>query len=88
MRVPVDPSNAEAIRPLSTPLAVTVREGPGGRPEAVLLGGQWRRVDRIDDLWWMPEPLTRTYYRVGREDGGEFTLFRDLREDLWYRQDS
>ena len=39
------------------------------------------------DLWWMPRPMTRTYYRVGREDGGEVTLFLDGREDRWFRQD-
>ncbi len=31
--------------------------------------------------------MTRTYYRVGREDGGEATLFRDQRENRWFRQD-
>ncbi len=93
MQVPVDASGADGMKPLSVPLSVTVREGPDGQPEAVRLGERWRRVARIEDtwsfdLWWMPQPLTRTYYRVGREDGGEVTLFRDQREDRWYRQDS
>ena len=53
---------------------------------------RWHRVARIEDLWcfdlwWMPRPMTRTYYRVGREDGGEVTLFLDQREDRWFRQD-
>ncbi len=53
--------------------------------------GEWRRVARIEDswtfdLWWLPKPLTRTYYRVEREDGGEVTLFRDQHEDCWYQQ--
>ena len=53
--------------------------------------GEWRRVARIEDswtfdLWWLPKPLTRTYYRVEREDGGQVTLFRDQHEDCWYQQ--
>ena len=38
------------------------------------------------DLWWMPQPLTRTYYRAGRADGGEVTLCRDQRQGRWSRQ--
>ena len=53
--------------------------------------GEWRRVTRIEDswtfdLWWLPRPLTRTYYRVEREDGGQVTLFRDQHDDRWYQQ--
>ena len=92
MQVPLDASGADGMRPLSLPSPVAVREGPEGEPAAVLLGERWQRVSRIEDLWcfdlwWMPQPLTRTYYRVGREDGGEVTLFRDRRENRWFRQD-
>ena len=92
MRVPLDASGTGGMRPISLPSPVAVQEGPEGEPAAVLLGEQWQRVARIEnlwcfDLWWMPEPLTRTYYRVGKEDGGEVTLFRDQREDRWFRQD-
>ena len=53
--------------------------------------GEWWRVARIEDswtfdLWWLPRPLTRTYYRVEREDGGQVTLFRDQHDDRWYQQ--
>ena len=93
MRVPLDPSGAGEMLPLSLPSPVPVREGPGGEPAAVQLEERWRRVARVDDrwefdLWWMPQPLTRTYYRVGSDDGGgEVTLFRDHRQDRWFRQD-
>ena len=51
----------------------------------------WQQVARIEDswtfdLWWLPKPLTRTYYRVERENGGQVTLFRDQHEDCWYQQ--
>ena len=93
MRVPIEASGAEGMKPLSVPAPVTVREGQDGQPEAVRLGERWHRLAGVEDLWcfdlwWMPDPMTRTYYRVGREDGGEVTLFRDQREDCWYRQDS
>ena len=93
MRVPLDPFGADGMKPLSLPSPVAVQEGPEGEPAAVLLGERWQRVARIEnlwcfDLWWMPRPMTRTYYRVGREGGGEVTLFRDQREDRWFRQAS
>ena len=92
MQVPLDPSNSGDMKPLSLPSPVEVREGPTGEPMEVRLGAGWQRVARIEnlwcfDLWWMPQPMTRTYYRVSREDGRELTLFRDEREDQWFRQD-
>ena len=92
MQVPLDASGAGGMRPLSLPSPASVSEGPEGEPAAVRVGEEWHRVSRIDevwcfDLWWMPQPMTRTYYRVGREDGGEVTLFRDQREHHWFRQD-
>ena len=93
MQVPLDASGAEGMKPLSLPSPAAVSEGPEGDPAAVRLGERWQRVARIEevwcfDLWWMPQPLTRTYYRVGREDGGEVTLFRDHRSSRWFRQDA
>ena len=92
VQVPIDPSGAGGMKPLSTASPATVREGTDRQPAAVRLGGSWHGVARIEDLWcfdlwWMPRPMTRTYYRVGREDGGEVTLFLDQREDRWFRQD-
>ena len=92
MQVPLDASGAGGMRPLSLPSPVAVREGPEGEPAAVQLGERWHGVSRIEDLWcfdlwWMPQPMTRTYYRVGREDGGAVTLFRDQQQQRWFRQD-
>ena len=86
VQVPIDPSGKDAMKPLSTPAAVAVREGPDRQPAAVRLGSCWCGVARIEDLWWLPEPLTRTYYRVSAEDGRQVTLFRDQRGGRWYRQ--
>ena len=91
VQAPLDPSGSGAIRPLLTPEPVAVQEGENRQPAAVRLGEHWRRVARIEerwsfDLWWLPQPLARIYYRVEREDGGEVVLFRDRHEDCWYRQ--
>ena len=91
LQVPVDPSGRDAIKPLQTPQPVEVRTERNGQPAAVRVGRHWRRVARIDDrwtfdLWWLPEPVTRSYYRVDPGDGRRMTLFRDGRNDFWYRQ--
>ena len=103
LQVPLDPLGKDAIKSLHRPARVAVREGEDRDPLAVRLGKRWHRVAGIADrwtfdLWWFPNPLNRTYYRVDREDGGQVTLFRDnnppdlslakgaIREDCWYQQ--
>jgi len=99
LQIPIDPEKREDIRPLHAPARVEVREGAGGEPAEVQLGKRWRRVARVADrwtfdLWWLAQPITRAYYRVGLgENGhaggngdGQVTLFRDEREGGWYRQ--
>ena len=93
LRVPIDPLAEGEMQPIAAPVAVGVREGPEREPEAVRVGRQWRRVERIEDrwsfeLWWGPVPTARAYYVVTREDGGRQTLFRDLHGGGWYGQRS
>ncbi len=62
-----------------------------GRTMSEADAGEWKQVIRIEDswtfdLWWLPKPLSRTYYRVERESGGQVTLFWDQHEDCWYQQ--
>ena len=89
--VPVDPSAREAIRPLHSPEPVEVREKAEGEPVSMLYRKRWRHVARIDDrwmfdLWWLPRPVTRTYYRVDPGDGVPITVFRDEWSGRGYRQ--
>ena len=91
LQVPVDPSGSDAIKPLHSPMPVDVREGMGSEPVSVRLRRRWHRVARIADkwtfdLWWLPEPVTRAYYRVDPGDGRQITLFRDRINGRWYRQ--
>ena len=91
VQVPLDRSGNYSIRPVATPTEVSVREGDRRRPVAVLLGDRWCPVTRVADLWtfdlwWLPKPIARTYYRLNGDDGRQITLFHDRRGDNWYRQ--
>ncbi len=91
LQVPVSSSGKGELRPLSRPTSVAVREGPDHQPLALSLGRRWSRVARIEDqwcfdLWWLPQPLARSYYRICSEDGSTVILFRDGHDNCWYRQ--
>ena len=91
VQVPIDPSGRDAIRPLYSPKPVEVREGTEREPVSLRMGRNWEQVARIDDrwtfdLWWLPEPVTRAYYRIDPGDGRQVTLFLDRTNDRWYRQ--
>ena len=80
VQAPLDHQGTGGIRPLLSPEPVAVQESPDHQPAAIRQGNRWHRVDRIAerwsfDLWWLPKPLTRTYYRVDREDGRQVVLF-------------
>ena len=92
--VPIDPLASGSVRALHLPTPAEVKEaGREGerRPASLLRNGGWRRIARIDecwkfDLWWLPQPMTRSYYRVESADGTLHTLFRDEVTDRWYTQ--
>ena len=91
LQIPFDSAGKGEIRPLSLPTSVEVREGSEQQPLALRLGRRWSRVMHIEDrwcfnLWWLPQPLARSYYRVCSEDGSTITLFRDGHGERWYRQ--
>ena len=92
--VPIDPLASDSVRALHMPASAEVRETTRGGerwPTSLLRNGGWRRIARIDerwkfDLWWLPQPMTRSYYRVESSDGSLLTLFRDEVTDRWYTQ--
>ena len=92
--VPIDPLASDSVRALHVPTPAEVREADRGgerRPTSLFRDGSWRPVERIDerwnfDLWWLPQPMTRSYYRVESADGSLHTLFRDETSGLWYSQ--
>ena len=92
--VPIDPLASDSVRALHLPAPAEVREigeGSERRPASLRLDGRWSDIDRIDDgwkfdLWWLPQPMSRAYYRVESADGTLHTLFRDEVTDRWYTQ--
>ena len=93
VQVPIDPGGRNALKPLGVPVAVAVREGHGRTPAAVesgAAGSGWPASTTSGpfDLWWMPQPMERDYFRVSGEDGRQMTLFRDRHGDCWYRQNA
>ena len=91
LKVPLDPHRNDALSPLHSPLPVEVRESQDHRPLAMRLRRSWQKIYGIDDrwefdLWWLPQPITRSYFRVVDDAGERMVLFRDEREGRWYRQ--
>ena len=79
------------LRPLNTPVPVQLRID-AGVPTAVLQRAGWRRVDlvqevwRVDDGWWRPSQVARTYFRLALEGGHMITLYHDDIEGTWWAQ--
>lgn len=84
-------TGAHRLRPLNAPAPAEVQE-EAGVPRALSLRGRWRRVQRVeevwrvDDGWWRPRPVRRTYFRVALEEGQLVTLFLDQEEGGWWSQ--
>jgi hypothetical protein len=80
--------------PINQPVPIEVKEGNHHTPQAIQLKGQWVRVGMIADLWeideewWREKPIGRRYYRVVTEDERIVTIFWDLVDGGWYRQNA
>jgi hypothetical protein len=80
------------IRRLSEPQQTQVRASKTDEPEALLIAGQWCRVQlirrpwRIDQLWWTEHPIIRMYFQVARDGGPPLTVYRDLLTGEWREQ--
>jgi hypothetical protein len=85
---------SEPLRPLNPPIPVEVRENARQLPVVVRIKGRWRRVVSIDEVWsideewWRQRPIVRMYYRVNMDEGRQMTVFRDMLDGAWYRQNA
>jgi hypothetical protein len=82
---------AETFKPVNTPEAVKVNEGPSGLPLAVKLARMLtvaaiEDIWRIDDEWWREEPISRIYYKLVLSTGQRLSVYKDLVTQKWYRQ--
>jgi hypothetical protein len=79
------------VRALNRPGAVGVKVS-GGVPSDVLWRGSWRvcsRVEevwRVEDGWWRPKPVRRTYFRLALGDGQLLTVYLDHVDGRWWSQ--
>jgi hypothetical protein len=85
-------AGADSFRPVNPPMPVAMRESACRMPAAIKIKGRWRRVVSIvdvcnvDEEWWRERPIIRMYYRVDLEGGRRVTVFRDMVDGSWYRQ--
>ena len=93
--IPLDPRESGSVRSTLAPTPVKVSEETCGerKPTAVRLASRWVRIEKIEDhwtfdLWWLPHPIARTYYRAVTEDGASRALYRDETTGLWHSQKS
>ncbi len=85
-------SGSGHIRPLNSPRPVQVNESRHRLPISIVLEGRSLKVTsiidtwEINDEWWRGKPIARLYYRVTTQEGSHITIFRDLVDGQWYRQ--
>jgi hypothetical protein len=86
--------SSDSFRSLNPPIPIAVRESTHQRPRAIRIKGRWLKVISIDDVcnvdeeWWRERPIVRMYYRVNMEDGRQITVFQDMLDGAWYRQNA
>ena len=82
------------IRPLNLPVPVAVNENRQQLPVSVDLDGRRVKIISVDDIWqlndewWRSRPIARLYHRVTTQAGNSVTIFRDLVDGEWYRQNA
>ena len=76
---------------MNLPVRIEVDSGEDGLPKAVYTKRGSKRLQvasiddlwRIDDEWWTPSPVRRSYYELLLEDGRRVTVFRDDADSSW-----
>ena len=80
--------NPGSLKRLYAPEPVAVRLGPERLPGAVdgvaveAVREQWV----VEDRWWDPDELRRSYYELALADGRVAVVYRCAISGRWYRQ--
>lgn len=88
-----DTTGNRSLIQLNPPVPLAVEETERQRPLAIMLKGRMVKVATIVDMWvieeewWREKPIERIYYQVVTEDERQVTIFRDMVDNGWYRQD-
>ncbi len=73
-----------ARTPEGAPAGVRSRHMDGTRPEIVgtvrIASGPWR----IEEGWWMGEPVMRDYWDIDLSDGALYRIYHDPVRNAWY----
>ena len=75
---PYDPERIEIAAQEGRPFAVRLKKRPVPVKDVV---NMWR----IDEEWWR-KPISRLYFLLQLENGARVTVFNDLSNGGWYRQ--
>ncbi len=75
---PYDPEKIEVAAQEGRPFAVRFKKRPVLVKDVV---NMWR----IDEEWWR-KPISRLYFFLELENGARLTVFNDLSNGGWYRQ--
>jgi hypothetical protein len=83
---------AAHLRPLNLPRPVQMITRPPDQLPAILIeSGHQLRVEEIQDSWdideeWWRDRISRRYYQLVLADGRLITVYQDLIDGSWYRQ--
>ena len=83
----------ETGEPMAVDMAMPLKTVRRGRP---IVKAEWMKVRSVDDTWkvgpdeWWRGPahiIERMYYELRLEDGRRLTVFRDMADGGWFRQE-
>ena len=90
---PVSLRLSNTAEPAAVDMAMPLKTGQRGRPA---IKAEWVKVRSVDDTWkvgpdeWWRGPahtIERMYYELRLEDGRRLTVFQDMVNDGWFRQE-
>ena len=91
LKVPIDSSVSNTVETLNSPVPVEVLESDNSIPQKINTKRNRYQITKMNDLWeinlwWMPEPIHRTYYKLEDFMGKSITVFQDINTLEWYQQ--
>tara|TARA_B100001105_G_scaffold156627_1_gene125839 strand:+ start:114 stop:1583 length:1470 start_codon:yes stop_codon:yes gene_type:complete len=90
LQISIDPDTKFSVMSINLPQKITVQELNNIPKFLSLSNGDNLKVKVLDiwkiDLWWIPDPISRTYYNISTPDHKIMTIFKDSVGKRWYRQ--
>ena len=90
LQISIDPDTKFSVMSINLPQKITVQELNNIPKFLSLSNGYNLKVKVLDiwkiDLWWISDPISRTYYSISTPDHKIMTIFKDSVKKRWYRQ--